>query len=194
MASAGANVLVLSLNKPVWVRAYVPEPSLGKVHLGMRVNVITDSRPDKPYSGTVGFISPVAEFTPKNVETEALRTDLVYRLRIVVDDPDQGIRQGMPVTVTAAAGSAAAPPAAAPLSPAPAAPSASTGNATAADAAGKAAGVQPDMPAASAKSDASSKATPKAKASAKTSASSGASAKAAPAATPEARTAAGGAQ
>jgi len=103
MAAAGANVLVVSLHKPVWVRAYVPEPSLGKVHLGMAVKVHTDSRPDKPYSGVVGFISPVAEFTPKNVETEALRTDLVYRLRIVVDDPDEGIRQGMPVTITAEA-------------------------------------------------------------------------------------------
>jgi len=113
MAAAGATVLVVSLQKPVWVRAYVPEPSLGKVHLGMPVTVHTDSRPDKPYSGTVGFISPVAEFTPKNVETEALRTDLVYRLRIVVDDPDQGIRQGMPVTITATpdavAGKTAAP-------------------------------------------------------------------------------------
>lgn len=102
MASAGAVVLVVSLNKPVWVRAYVPEPALGKIHLGMPVRIYTDSRPDKPYSGTIGFISPVAEFTPKNVETEALRTDLVYRLRIVVDDPDEGIRQGMPVTVKAA--------------------------------------------------------------------------------------------
>ncbi len=122
MASAGATVLVVSLNKPVWVRAYVPEPSLGKVHLGMAVKVHTDSRPGKPYSGTVGFISPVAEFTPKNVETEALRTDLVYRLRIVVDDPDQGIRQGMPVTITAEAsalaGKEAAPAKAA--APAPA--------------------------------------------------------------------------
>jgi len=107
MAAAGATVLVVSLNKPVWVRAYVPEPSLGKVRLGMPVSVRTDSRPDKPYNGTVGFISPVAEFTPKNVETEALRTDLVYRLRIVVDDPDEGIRQGMPVTVIAAPGAVA---------------------------------------------------------------------------------------
>ena len=117
MAAAGATVLVVSLNKPVWVRAYVPEPSLGKVRLGMPVSVRTDSRPDKPYNGTVGFISPVAEFTPKNVETEALRTDLVYRLRIVVDDPDEGIRQGMPVTVIAAPGAVAkAAPAAVPVS------------------------------------------------------------------------------
>lgn len=126
MAAAGATVLVVSLNKPVWVRAYVPEPSLGKVRLGMPVSIRTDSRPDKPYNGTVGFISPVAEFTPKNVETEALRTDLVYRLRIVVDDPDEGIRQGMPVTVIAAPGAAAkAPPAPAPRPTPPAVTAAS---------------------------------------------------------------------
>lgn len=101
MAQAGATVLVVSLERPIWVRAYAPEPLLGKLRLGMPVLVHTDSRPGKPYPGTVGFISPVAEFTPKNVETEALRTDLVYRLRIVVEEADGGLRQGMPVTVTA---------------------------------------------------------------------------------------------
>lgn len=101
MAEAGGTVLVLSLDRPVWVRAYVPEPQLGRVSLGMPVLVYTDSRPGKPYKGTVGFISPVAEFTPKNVETEAMRTDLVYRLRILVDEADSGLRQGMPVTVRA---------------------------------------------------------------------------------------------
>lgn len=101
VAGAGATVLVVSLTRPVWVRAYVPEPSLGKLHPGMAMHVFTDSRPDKPYLGRVGFISPVAEFTPKNVETESLRTDLVYRLRIIIDEPDEGLRQGMPVTVTA---------------------------------------------------------------------------------------------
>jgi HlyD family secretion protein len=58
-----------------------------------------DSRPANPYSGQVGYISPRAEFTPKNVETTELRTSLVYRLRVVVDDPDDALRQGMPVTV-----------------------------------------------------------------------------------------------
>ena len=48
----------------------------------------------------IGFISPSAEFTPKTVETRELCTDLVYRLRVVVDNPDGGLRQGMPVTVT----------------------------------------------------------------------------------------------
>ncbi len=55
--------------------------------------------PDKPYHGQIGFVSPTAEFTPKTVETPDLRTDLVYRLRIVVTDADDALRQGMPVTV-----------------------------------------------------------------------------------------------
>jgi HlyD family secretion protein len=90
---------VLSLTKPVWVRAYVAEPDLGRVHPGQAVEVVTDSRPGRPYHGQVGFVSPVAEFTPKTVQTPELRTDLVYRLRIIVDDADPGLRQGMPVTV-----------------------------------------------------------------------------------------------
>lgn len=92
-------VYVVSLNEPVWVRAYVAEPDLGRVHPGMAVEITSDSAPDRPYKGTVGFISPVAEFTPKSVETPELRTDLVYRLRIVVDKPGPDLRQGMPVTV-----------------------------------------------------------------------------------------------
>ncbi|NPE72951.1 secretion protein HlyD, partial [Dickeya dadantii] len=59
-----------------------------------------DGRPNRPYHGRIGFVSPSAEFTPKNVETTELRTDLVYRLRIIVSDPDDGLRQGMPVTLT----------------------------------------------------------------------------------------------
>lgn len=90
---------VLSLTKPVWIRAYVAEPDLGRVHPGLMVEVVTDTRPDRPYRARVGFVSPVAEFTPKTVQTPELRTDLVYRLRIIVDEPDPVLRQGMPVTV-----------------------------------------------------------------------------------------------
>ncbi|BAT59594.1 inner membrane protein YibH [Variibacter gotjawalensis] len=92
-------VYVLSLSQPVWVRAYIPEPSLGRIHPGMEVSVTSDTRPNAPYRGRVGFISPVAEFTPKTVQTPELRTDLVYRLRITIENADQGLRQGMPVTV-----------------------------------------------------------------------------------------------
>jgi HlyD family secretion protein len=97
--AAGATLFTLSLNRPVWVRAYVAEPDLGYVAPGTRVRVLTDSRPDHPYTGTIGYVSPSAEFTPKNVETADLRTDLVYRLRVIVSNPDSSLRQGMPVTV-----------------------------------------------------------------------------------------------
>ncbi len=97
--AAGATVLTLSLRRPVWVRAYISEPDLGRIHPGIQVKVYTDTRPQKPYAGQVGFISPRAEFTPKNVETRELRTSLVYRLRIVVNEADEALRQGMPVTV-----------------------------------------------------------------------------------------------
>lgn len=95
----GDTAYVLSLNRPVWVRAYVAEPDLGKIYPGQEVAVVTDSRPERPYKAQIGFISPVAEFTPKTVQTPELRTDLVYRLRVIVSDADQGLRQGMPVTV-----------------------------------------------------------------------------------------------
>lgn len=92
-------VFVLSLTEPVWVRTYVSEPDLGRIHPGMKVKVSSDTKPDDAYDGAIGFISPVAEFTPKTVETPELRTDLVYRLRIVIDKPGADLRQGMPVTV-----------------------------------------------------------------------------------------------
>jgi len=92
-------VYVLSLTGSVWVRAYVSEPHLGLVRPGQEVTVVSDSAPSRRVQGHVGFVSPTAEFTPKSVETPELRTDLVFRLRIVVDTPDSGLRQGMPVTV-----------------------------------------------------------------------------------------------
>lgn len=99
---SGGTVLTLAIDRPVRVRAYVAEPDLGRVSPGMSVEISTDSRA-KAYHGTIGFISSTAEFTPKTVQTENMRTDLVYRLRIIVEDPDDMLRQGQPVTVRLAA-------------------------------------------------------------------------------------------
>lgn len=99
VVGAGQIVATLSLRDAVWVYVYIPEPQLGRIAPGMRAEIYTDSRPGRPYAAQVGYISPEAEFTPKNVETTELRTDLVYRVRIVADNPDDGLRQGMPVTV-----------------------------------------------------------------------------------------------
>jgi HlyD family secretion protein len=84
----------------VWVRAFAPEPILGRVSPGTKVTITTDLKDGKTYHGSIGYVSPVAEFTPKTVETPDLRTQLVYRLRIRVSDADEALRQGMPVTVT----------------------------------------------------------------------------------------------
>ncbi|MEZ2586630.1 secretion protein HlyD [Kluyvera intermedia] len=100
MLSAGSTVMTLSLTHPVWVRAYVDEKNLNQAQPGREILLYTDGRPDKPYHGKIGFVSPTAEFTPKTVETPDLRTDLVYRLRIIVTDADDSLRQGMPVTLS----------------------------------------------------------------------------------------------
>ncbi|MBG6030975.1 secretion protein HlyD [Proteus hauseri] len=99
MLSAGSPVFTVSLTNPVWVRAYISETHLSEAVPHREVYLYTDGRKDKPYHGTIGFVSPTAEFTPKSVETPELRTDLVYRLRVVVTDADDALRQGMPVTL-----------------------------------------------------------------------------------------------
>lgn len=99
MVDAGTVGLVVAKTSEAWVRAYVPEPSLGETVPGARVAVYTDSRPAQPYEGRIGSVSSRAEFTPRTVETTDLRTSLVYRVRVLIDHPDSGLRQGMPVTV-----------------------------------------------------------------------------------------------
>ena len=99
VVGAGQVVYALALERPIQVRAYIPEPQLGRVRVGMPAQIVTDSSPAS-IEGTLTFISPTAEFTPKQVQTEDLRTNLVYRARILVeDDRDGRLKNGMPVTV-----------------------------------------------------------------------------------------------
>ena len=100
MASTQKPVFTLALNDPLWVRAYVSETDLGKIRLGMKAEVTTDSFPGKKYDGWIGFISPTAEFTPKTVETTEVRTRLVYQVRVFVHNPQGELRLGMPAVVT----------------------------------------------------------------------------------------------
>ena len=105
MASPTKPVLTLALTDPKWVRAYLPEPQLGRIRPGMKANITSDSWSNESIEGWVGSISPIAEFTPRTVQTEDLRTQLVYETRIMVHDPDNRLRLGMPVTVTLEEGS-----------------------------------------------------------------------------------------
>jgi HlyD family secretion protein len=83
----------------------VPEPDLGRLRLGAVAQIMTDSYPGKRYRGWIGFISPTAEFTPKSVETQEVRTALVYQVRVFACPPHEELRLGMPATVTVALGS-----------------------------------------------------------------------------------------
>jgi HlyD family secretion protein len=99
MASPQKPVFTLAVIDPKWVRAYVAEADLGKIRPGETASVTVDSFPDRRFDGWIGFISPVAEFTPKTVETEQLRTSLVYEVRVFVKDAGDELRLGMPATV-----------------------------------------------------------------------------------------------
>jgi HlyD family secretion protein len=99
MISPQRPVLNLAIVDPKWVRAYVSEIDLGRVRMGMRASISTDSFPGRTFSGWVGFISSVAEFTPKSVQTVELRSSLVYEIRIFVEDHQDDMRLGMPATV-----------------------------------------------------------------------------------------------
>lgn len=97
-----ATVYSMAIEGEVWVRAFTPEPLLGRVAPGTEVTLTSDS--GGPWKGRIGYVSPVAEFTPKTVETPELRSQLVYRLRIRVENPDARLRQGMPLTIRLPAG------------------------------------------------------------------------------------------
>ncbi|MDE2339544.1 MAG: HlyD family efflux transporter periplasmic adaptor subunit, partial [Alphaproteobacteria bacterium] len=98
IVQAGETVFTLTIDRPLRVRAYVAEGDLSRISPGMAVEVTADGN-SKTYHGTIGEIAANAEFTPKSVQTESLRADLVYRVRIIVTDPDDALRQGQPVTV-----------------------------------------------------------------------------------------------
>ncbi len=92
-----AIVYSMAISGEVWIRAFAPEPMLGRVAPGTEVTLTSDS--GGPWRGRIGYVSPVAEFTPKTIETPELRSQLVYRLRVRVENPDERLRQGMPITI-----------------------------------------------------------------------------------------------
>ena len=100
MAAPQHPVYTLAITDPLRVRAYVPETMLGRIRPGMAATIETDSFPGKHYRGWVGYISPTAEFTPQSVQTEQMRTQLVYQARVFVCNGQGQLRLGMPATVT----------------------------------------------------------------------------------------------
>ncbi|WP_243688416.1 efflux RND transporter periplasmic adaptor subunit [Geotalea toluenoxydans] len=96
LVAAGTPVVTLGDITDTWLRAYISETDLGRVKVGQAVLVKVDTYPGRSYRGKVTFISPEAEFTPKNVQTEKERVKLVYRIKITVPNPQMELKPGMP--------------------------------------------------------------------------------------------------
>ena len=113
VVSPGSPVVSLADLDHLWLRAYIAETDLGKIHWGQQATITTDTYPGKRYNGRISFISPDAEFTPKSVQTDTERVTLVYRIKIDVDNPDHELKPGMPadahIQLAAAAPAAPAP-------------------------------------------------------------------------------------
>ena len=91
----GAVITLGDVAKP-WLKAFINESDLGRVKLGQKVSVTTDSYPGKGYPGKIIFISSEAEFTPKNVQTAKERVKLVYRIKVNLANPQNELKPGMP--------------------------------------------------------------------------------------------------
>lgn len=96
LVAAGTPIVTLGDITDTWLRAYISETDLGRVKVGQPVLVKVDTYPGRSYRGRVTFISPEAEFTPKNVQTEKERVKLVYRIKITVPNPSMELKPGMP--------------------------------------------------------------------------------------------------
>jgi HlyD family secretion protein len=96
VVSPGTPIVTLADLDHLWLRVYVPETDLGKVHWDQCVDVRTDTYPDKLYHGRISSISSEAEFTPKSVQTEKERVTLVYRVKVDVENPNYELKPGMP--------------------------------------------------------------------------------------------------
>ena len=94
--SPGTPVVTIGDLSQVWLKAYIVETDLGKVKLGQKVTVTTDTYPGKVYPGNIGFIASEAEFTPKSIQTTEERVKLVYRIKIILENTSRELKPGMP--------------------------------------------------------------------------------------------------
>ena len=95
LAPGTTVVTVGDIDHP-WLRGYIDEKDMGRVKIGSKARVTTDSYPGKVYSGRVSFIASEAEFTPKQIQTQEERVKLVYRIKIDVENPNRELKSNMP--------------------------------------------------------------------------------------------------
>lgn len=96
VATPGASLMVVTSPDPVELMLYVPERRIGRVKIGQKVEVRVDSFPSESFTGAVTYIATKAEFTPRNVQTQSDRMNLVFAVKVLIPNPDQRLKPGMP--------------------------------------------------------------------------------------------------
>ena len=99
-AMAGASLLTIANLDEVTLVIYIPENRIGQVRLGQEVGVQVDSFPERVFVGHVASIAGEAEFTPRNVQTQEERVNLVFAVKVRIPNPDQVLKPGMPADAT----------------------------------------------------------------------------------------------
>ena len=100
VASPGSTLMAVVNLDQVELTLFVPERSIGQVHTGQKVDVQVDSFPGESFSGEVTFIATKAEFTPRNIQTQKDRLNLVFAVKVQIDNPDHRLKPGMPADAT----------------------------------------------------------------------------------------------
>ena len=96
LANPGVPILTLMKPSDIWVRAYVPEEEVARIKVGSPARVAVDGYPARRFPGRITEIASEAEFTPRNVQTRKERVNLVFRIKIAVDNPEGILKPGMP--------------------------------------------------------------------------------------------------
>jgi len=100
VVTPAATLMVVTRLEDLELTLYVPEQQIGLVRVGQRAEVRVDSFPGEVFSGQVTFISSKAEFTPRNVQTQRDRMNLVFAVKVKVPNPDLRLKPGMPADAT----------------------------------------------------------------------------------------------
>jgi len=116
VAAGKPLVLLGDLDHP-WIKVYVPETVVGKIRLGTPARVLVDSFPGRPFQGTVSWVADQAEFTPKNVQTAEERVNLVYAVKITIQNAQRKLKAGMPADAEVLIGATDSTPASGSKSP-----------------------------------------------------------------------------
>ncbi len=99
LVPSGGTLVKLADLSEVWLKIYIPEQDLGRVKVGQKASVTIDSFPGRVFEGRVTWISSVAEFTPKNVQTEEARVRMVFGVKVAIPNPEGIFKIGLPATI-----------------------------------------------------------------------------------------------